>query len=144
MNNLCKALCIALLAVPMGAIAADEKGCDSVNWGKDVLDKFPNAEKACHGVTMKNDNVYAHYVAEIVAADAESVTVNLIDKSDKAIAEIKFVPRAEQAIKVGGKDTKFKDLKKGTKMDLWIQHNRWGLYSDPDSTPMQILSRRDL
>lgn len=144
MNTFCRALCAALLVMPVSAMAADEHGCDSVNWGEEVLSKFPNAEKACHGVTMKNDAVYAHYVAEIVAASKESVTVNLIDKSDKAIAEIKFVPRAEQKITIGGKETKYQDLKKGTKLDLWVQHNRWGLYSDPDSTPMEILSRRDL
>ena len=73
-----RALCLTLLALPVGAMASDEKGCDSVNWGEEVLAKFPNAEKACHGVIMKNDAVYAHYVAEIVASDSESVTVHLI------------------------------------------------------------------
>jgi hypothetical protein len=77
-----RALCLALLALPVGAMASDEKGCDSVNWGEEVLAKFPNAEKACHGVMMKNDAVYAHYVAEIVASDSESVTVHLIDKHE--------------------------------------------------------------
>ena len=25
---------------------AEDMGCDSVNWGKEVLDKFPNARRA--------------------------------------------------------------------------------------------------
>ena len=80
-NLLGKALCVAMLAVPFTAMAADDdKGCDSVNWGEEVLTKFPNAQKGCHDV-MKTENgeVYAHYVAEVVKADAESVTVNLIE-----------------------------------------------------------------
>ena len=142
MKIFCSALCVALLAVPVSTMAED-MGCDSVNWGKEVLDKFPNAQKGCHGVTMKNGEAYAHYVAEVVAANAESVTVNMLDRDNKPAVEIKFVPKMEK-VKVAGKETHYKDLKKGTKLDLYIQHKRWGLYSDPDSTPMTILSRRDL
>jgi hypothetical protein len=143
-NNLCKVLCVALLAVPAGAMAADEMGCDSVNWGQEVLAKFPNAQKGCQGVTMKNGEAYAHYIAEIVKTDGDTVTVHLLDKEKKGLSEVQFVPNANQKITVNGKETRYQDLKKGTKLDLYIQHSRWGLYSDPDSTPMQILSRRDL
>ena len=144
MNHFSRVLCVALLAVPAIGIAKDDMGCDSVNWGEEVLAKFPNAAKACHGVTMKNGEAYAHYVAKVVARDSESVTVNLIDKDGKAISEIKFMPNPEQNIKIDGKDKKYLDLDKGQKLDLYIQHSRWGLYSDPDSTPMKILSRKDL
>jgi hypothetical protein len=144
MKILSRTLCVALLALPLVGVAKEEIGCDSVNWGEEVLAKFPNAEKACHGVTMKNDEAYAHYVAKVVAKDSESVTVHLIDKDDKAISEIKFVPNPAQNIKINGKDTKYQDLEKGTKLDLYIQHTRWGLYSDPASSPMKILSRKDL
>ena len=53
---------------------------------------------------MKNGEAYAHYVAEVVAADAESVTVNMIDRDNKPITEIKFVPKM-QKVKVAGKET---------------------------------------
>lgn len=145
-NLLGSALCVAMLAVPYGAKAAeDAKGCDSVNWGEEVLTKFPNAQKGCHGVIKKeNGEVYAHYVAEVVQADAKSVTVKLLDRSNKPISEVKFEPNEVKTVKVGGKQTDYSKLQKGTKLDLWIQHNRWGLYSDPASTPMKIVSRRDL
>jgi hypothetical protein len=141
-----KALCVAMLAVPVVAMSAeDSKGCDSVNWGEEVLTKFPNAQKGCHGVMKKeNGEVYAHYVAEVVQADANSVTVNLLDRSNKPISEVRFEPNEVKTVKVGGKQTDYSKLTKGTKLDLWIQHNRWGLYSDPASTPMKIVSRRDL
>jgi hypothetical protein len=144
MKILCRALCVALIAVPMYASAADEIGCDAVNWGEEVLAKFPNAEKACHDVTTKNGAAYAHYVAEVVAASSESVTVHLLDKKGKGISEVKFVPAADQKVKLAGKETKYADLEKGTKLDLYIEHSKWGLYASPDGSAMKILSRTDL
>ena len=145
-NFLGKALCVAMLAVPFTAMAADDtKGCDSVNWGEEVLTKFPNAQKGCHDVMKKeNGEVYAHYVAEVVKADADSVTVHMIDRSNKPFSEVVFVPNEVKTVKVGGKQTDYSKLEKGTKLNLYIQHNRWGLYADPASTPMKIVSRRDL
>ena len=144
MKTLYGALLVALIAMPMYASAKDDLGCDSVNWGKEVLAKFPNAEKACHGVTMKNGAAYAHYVAEVIKVGKESMTVHLIDRNGKAISEVEFVPPADQSVKSGGQASKFRDLDKGTTLDLYIEHNRWGLYSSPDSSPMEILSRKDL
>ena len=144
MKIVSRVLCVALIAMPLSAMAADAAGCDSVNWGQGVLAKFPNAQKACHGVTMKNGEAYAHYVAKVVANDKDAMTANLMDTDNKPIAEVKFVPNPDQKITIGGKSTKMQDIKKGDKLDLWIQHSRWGLYSDPDSSPMKILSRRDL
>ena len=143
MNKICKSVCIALLAVPAVAAAGDETGCDNVNFGEDVVAKFPNAAKACHGVTMRDGAAYVHYVAEVVAADKETVTVHLIGRDDKGLAKVKFAP-ARATINVDGKKTEFRHLKRGTRVDLWIEHNRWGLYADPASTPMNIISREDL
>jgi len=144
MNIISRALCLTVLFVPVVALAADDaKGCDSVNWGQEVLAKFPNAQKGCRGVMTKEGNVYAHYMAKVVSASADSVTVNMLDKDNKPFSEVTFVP-GRSDINVNGKPTKVKDLKKGTDIDFWIQHNRWGLYSDPGKTPMTVLSRRDL
>jgi hypothetical protein len=143
MKLVCKALCVALVAMPLAAVAED-KGCDSVNWGQEVLSKFPNAQKACQGVTMKNGEAYAKYTAKVVSNDKKSVTVHLLDRDQKAISEVKFVPNPNQKITIEGKGTNYMDLKKGQVLNLYIAHNRWGLYSDPDSTPMTIESRKDL
>lgn len=146
MKILCRALCVTLIAMPMYASAKDKDdlGCDTVNWGEEVLAEFPNAEKACHGVTMKNDKAYAHYVAEIVKATSEVVTVHLLDRNGKGISEVKFVPAPGQTVNVSGKATSYQDLEKGTKLDLYIEHSRWGLYSHPEAPQMKILSRTDL
>jgi hypothetical protein len=46
--------------------------------------------------------------------------------------------------KVEGKETKFTDLKKGTKLDLYIEHSQWGLFASPTGKRMTILSREPL
>ena len=91
----------------------------------------------------KEGNVYAHYMAKVVSASAESVTVNMLDRDNKPFSEVTFVP-GRSDIKVNGKPTKVQGPQERHRIDFWIQHNRWGLYSDPDSTPMTVLSRRDL
>jgi hypothetical protein len=144
MKSYWRVLCFSMLAMPALASAADRLGCDSVNFGEDVLAKFPNAKAACIGVMEKNGGIYAHYRADVVAVDKDAVTVHMLDHEGKAISKVKFVPSADQVASVEGKDTKFTDLKKGTKLDLYIEHSKWGLYASPDGKSLTILSRESL
>jgi hypothetical protein len=133
-----------MLAVPMLTTASDRKGCDLVNFSAEVLAKFPNAKKACLDVEEKDGGIYAHYRANVVAVDADAVTVHMINHEGKAVSKVRFVPAADQMAKVDGKDTKFTDLEKGMKLDLYIEHGKWGLYSAPDDKRMTILSQEPL
>ena len=144
MKSYSKACCVALLALPALALAADRPGCDMVNFGADVLAKFPNAKAACLDVKEKDGGIYAHYRADVIAVDKDSVTVHMLNSEGKALSKVKFVPTADALAKVEGKDTKFTDLKKGTKLDLYIEHSKWGLYASPDGKMMTILSREPL
>ncbi len=136
--------CFSMLAMPALASAGDRLGCDSVNFGEEVLAKFPNAKVACIDVKEENGGIYAHYRADVVAVDKDAVTVHLLDHEGKAISKVKFVPTADSVAKVEGKETKFTDLKKGTKLDLYIEHSQWGLYASPEGKRMTILSREPL
>ena len=144
MMSIKKTLCVLLLAMPALAVAAPGPGCEAVNLGADVLAKFPNATRACHDVKMKDGGIYMHYVAEVVATDKDTVTVNMVDTSGKALTKVKFAPAADQTAKLGGKDVKYTSLKKGTKLDFYIEHSKWGLYASPDGKRMTIISREDL
>ena len=79
-----------------------------------------------------------HYVGEVVATDKDAVTV------DKGIVRVKLAPAAGQTAKFEGKDTSYMSLKKGTKLDFYIEHSKWGLYATPDGQRMTIISREDL
>ncbi len=143
MKIILTAACLAVL-VTSGVAVAKDYGCDEVNWGADVLKVFPNASKGCHSVMMKNNQPYAKYVAEVQSASSTEVVLHMLDTKDKAYSKLVIAPKEGAHVAVDGKDTKVKDLKKGDRVSFYIPHDRWGLYADPDSTPINIVSRTDL
>jgi len=145
MKGIFRATFLAILIAPAIA-AAKEYGCDEVNWGEEVVKAFPNASKGCHSVMMKNDQPYAKYVAEVQSVNSKSkeVTLHLLDTKDKAISNIVIAPKEGAHVKIDGRDTQVSKLKKGDRVSFYIPHDRWGLYADPDSTPVNIVSREDL
>jgi len=143
MKGFVRAACLAVLVMPVLTVAQDY-GCDKVNWGQEVLKAFPNASKACHSVMMKNDQPYAKYVAEVQSVKAGEVTLHMLDTKDKGISKIVIAPKEGASVKIDGKDVPTSKLKKGDRVSFYIPHDRWGLYSDPNSTPITIVSREDL
>jgi Cu/Ag efflux protein CusF len=114
--------------------------------GEEVLKAFPNASKGCHSVMMKNNEAYAKYVAEVESVDknTKEVTLHMLDTKEKAFSKVVIAPKEGATVKIDGKDTPVAKLKKGDKVSFYIPHDRWGLYADPDSTPITIVSREDL
>lgn len=142
MKRISRAACLAVLLVPGLAVAADY-GCEYVVFGDEVLKEFPKAQDACRGVTTKNDKPYAKFVTEVVSANSEQVVVNFLDKKDKPVSKVTFATNPEARISVDGHPTHMKDLKRGTRSNFYIAHDRWGLYATPDSAPLTILSREE-
>jgi hypothetical protein len=125
-------------------VAADDLGCGSVNFGEEVLAQFPNAKAACRGVMKKGDTVYARYVAEVVSADKEAVTLILLGQDGKGVSKVTLAPTDADTVSMDGKDTKYSSLKKGDKIDMWVPHSRWGLYGKPGGPKMTIVSREQM
>lgn len=144
MKAVWRVVCFSMLVMPMLAVASDRKGCDMVNFSAEVLAKFPNAKKACLDVKEKDGGIYAHYRADVVAVESDGVTVKMIDHEGKAVSKVTFAPAPDQVAEVDGKDTKFTDLEKGMKLDLYIEHSKWGLYAKPDAKRLTILSQESL
>jgi hypothetical protein len=146
MNKLCGAVCAALLVMPAIAMAEESAmGCDSVNFSEEVLAAFPKIRDACQAVTMKDGKPYVKLKAKVVAKDKDTVTVQMMDRQNKPISEVKVAPGADDSAKVEGKEMKYKDLQKGQDLDVYLEHNRWGLYSSLDkSNMMKIVSRKEL
>lgn len=132
--------CALVLAVPALAHADSNYGCDSINFGAEVLEHMPNAKKLCRGIAEKNGTVYVHYVAQVESKTATNVTVKFLDKDDKAVSRVTFEPTADQTVMLEKKATKYTSLDKGQKLDFWIAQNKWGLFSSPDGKAMKILS----
>lgn len=146
MSKILGAVCVALLAIPAVSVAAEhtETGCDSVNFGQEVLDNFPKAKQACREVRLKNGEPYARFVAEIVGQSKGNVTVKFKDRDNKDVSEMVLTPPEGAKVKVLGESVKIRDLKRGQQLDFWVEHARWGLYPEEGSPPMKVVSRKDL
>ena len=142
MKGISRAACLAVLLVPGFTVAADY-GCDNVRFGDEVTKAFPNIKEACHGVTTKNNEPYAKFVAEVVSADSEQVVVNFLDAKDKPVSKITFATNPNATIKVDGQSTKLSKVPRGTRSNFYIAHDKWGLYSTPEDVPFTILKREE-
>lgn len=136
------ALPLVLLAIPAAAMAGDPP-CKSVNFGSAVLTAYPNAMKGCHAVKVKDNVVYALYVAEVKKASADEVVVVFKDYEGKDMTKIVFAP-GDATAKIDGKTIEFAKMDEGTKLDFYIPQDRWGLYAYPGSPEMKVISREDL
>lgn len=134
----------ALLAMPAVAVAADDNGCQNVNFGADVLAEFPNAVRACRGVMEKDGTVYARYVAKVVDTSKGNLTVVFEDKDGKGVAKAVFAPTDDADVSMGGKATKYSSLKKGDVIDMWVPHSRFGLYGIPGGPKLTVVSKETL
>ena len=81
MKCLTAAACIAMLAVPALGSAQAGRGCDAVNVGPQVLAAFPRAKDACQGVLTKDNEPFMKFTADVVSANADTVTVNFLDRN---------------------------------------------------------------
>ena len=139
MRIACITACVIALASPAVASAGAAHGCGDVNFSAEVLEKMPNAQKLCRGVKELNGGIYVHYMASVVSTTDKTVTVDFKDKDNKAVSRVEFEPAADQTVKMGKKDVKYTSLSKGTQLDFWIEHNKWGLYASPDGKAMTIV-----
>ena len=89
---------LALTAPGLATAADPNYGCDSVNFGPEVLEKIPNAKKLCRGITEKNDGVYVHYIAEVESKSASAVTIKFLDKDNKGVSRVTFEPMSDQIV----------------------------------------------
>ncbi len=146
MKSITKIACIAMLVVPAvsGAQTPSRSGCESVNFGTDVTTAFPRIRDACQSVMMKGDQPFAKFTAEVVSANAEQATVHFLDRNNKPLSEVVFAVKPDARIDVNGRSTQVSRLERGTRVSFYIAHNRWGLFANPDSTPLTIISRKDL
>jgi uncharacterized protein (DUF58 family) len=134
-----------MLALPAIASAQATQSCEAVNFGPQVLAAFPKIADACQGLLTKNGEPFARFTAEVQAANADTVTVNFLDRNNKPVSRVVFaVNNPDARISVSGTQTRITRLQRGTRVTFFIHHNRWGLFADPDSAPLTILSREDI
>jgi len=138
------AVCVAMLAVPAIASADDVTACNEVNYGEDVLAKFPNIKEACQKVMEKDGGIYVKFSGEIVAVGKDELTVRIKDRKGKALSEMVMGFAPDQTINARGVETRFADLEKGDELNFYVERARWGLFSQPGSSSITVKERKAL
>ena len=143
MNSLTRAIAIALLAVPGLAIGGD-KSCKDINFSQEVLDHYPNAISGCHGAREKDGVTYVNYKAEVVEVTDDNVRVYFKDTDGDTVSEVVFAPDEEATAEIDDREYKYRDLKKGMILSLWIPESQLGLYNTPGGAHhMSVVSVKD-
>jgi LPXTG-motif cell wall-anchored protein len=68
---------LVLAMVPAVALAQQPAACQRVEFGADVLERFPNIRKACLDVITKGDQTYAVVRANLLRVTARRMTVRV-------------------------------------------------------------------
>jgi len=146
MNKLIGAVCAAVLVAPGLALAKDDMGCNDVNWGDEVLAQLPRVADACQQVKIKGEGIYARFAGEVVSTDtkAGTLTLHMKDRDNKDVSELVVKPPPGLTFESEGKTHKFSEAKRGDKLDIWIEHGKWGIYTDMNSPSLVVLSRKAL
>jgi hypothetical protein len=138
------AVCVGMLAMPAMASADDITACNQVNFGEDVLAKFPNIKEACQKVMEKDGGVYVKFTGEVIAVGKDELTVQIKDRNGKGVSEMVMGFAPDQTINARGVETRFADLKKGDELHFYVERARWGLFSQPGSSSITVKERKAL
>jgi hypothetical protein len=138
------AVCVAMLAAPVVAVADDVTACNEVNYGEDVLAKFPNIKEACQKVMEKDGGIYIKFSGEIVSVGKDELTVRIKDRNGKNLSEMVMGFTPDQTINARGVETRFADLEKGDELNFYVERARWGLFSKPGSSSITVKDRKAL
>ena len=73
-----------------------------------------------------------------------------MDRDGKEISRVKFAPPEDGSVLVrsgtapDGIKTAYSKLQKGSVIDFYVPHDRWGLYGAPGGGEMRMISREAL
>jgi uncharacterized protein (DUF58 family) len=110
-----------------------------------VGDGWPRFGVDIFRVLSTHHAINRKFTAEVQSANADTVTVNFLDRNNKPVSRVVFaVNNPDALISASGTQTRVSRLQRGTRVTFYIHHNRWGLFADPDSAPLTILSREDI
>lgn len=138
MSPLLKLVAVALAAAPLTALAAEgasenaELSCiKHVVYSKAFLERFPRAGAACREVKMKDGKKWIRFDAEVKHVKGHEVTADFIDKYEHPVATLTFRAAKDARLMVDGKTTKYTELVKGDKLEVWMPEGRIGFYAEP-------------
>ena len=136
-------VCGAAAAPLLSAAQEPEKlSCiKDVVYSQQFLAKYPRAPAGCREVELRDGQKWIRFEARVVKVDGNQMTADFIDNHDQTIATLTFQAGPNAMVQVDGRDTKYKNLKSGDDLTLWVPESRFGFYSNPKpSTQLTLIN----
>ncbi len=108
--------------------------CSELHFSQAFLDKYPKAPMACQEGRVYKGDRYAKFTGKVYLNSADRTTITIQDKDGNDVTTLSIKPGPDSAVKINGKDVKFKDLQKGETMTFWISEKRLGAQALPAPT----------
>ena len=113
---------LALSLACSAASAAEPTGCDQIEWPQAVLDRYPDADKACQAVIVQNGVRYVKFTARFVRIDNDGNVFVKVRLPDGTTAPRAF--KAPHYLDVQSQTNRsaydFRELEKGEILDVFI------------------------
>lgn len=118
---------LVLAMVPAVALAQQPAACQRVEFGADVLERFPNIRKACLDVITKGDQTYAVVRANLLRVTARRMTVRvqLPDGTQTEPMGINFSSSAR--VNIDGRMVPVGELATGQTISAYVNVNDPGI-----------------
>jgi hypothetical protein len=108
--------------------------CSELHFSKAFLDRYPKAPQACQEARVYKGQKFAKFTAKVYLNSADRTTVTLVDASGNDVDTFSIKPGPDSAVKINGKEVKFKDLQKGETISFWISEKRMSAQELPGAT----------
>lgn len=132
----------AFLLLTNEATLARSPGCGAMEFSQTVLEKFPNAPRACLDVVTRNGEPYGVFKASIVRVSDMGNEIDLRFKlPDGSLSDTRHLETSpDLRVMVGNKPTKVNNLVVGDELTAYVKVNAPVLALAPaeESTPLQF------
>jgi outer membrane protein OmpA-like peptidoglycan-associated protein len=157
MKTINRNLALAMAMVGMtasGSILAEEtfpvardraESCDSMKWHKDMATQYPRVIAACQEVVTAEDGTkWARFGSKFDRVDNDG-TLNfaISGANDRNIQDVTLTPGVNQVAYIDGRETEFKDLRKGQTLNLYMPEGSAGFATEVGGEPNKVASIRN-
>ena len=108
--------------------------CSDLRWNTEFLAKYPKAPAACLEARVYKGKRYAKFMGKVYIQDPQYLTVTFLNVAGDPLNTFTYKPpSADAVVYVNGKATKYKDIRVGDKLTVWVSEDRFAVYGTPGS-----------
>jgi hypothetical protein len=139
MNTCVKLIGFLFVAIPIVASAQNTErrlSCvKDITYSKEFLSKFPDAGAACIEAKTANGKKWIRFNAEVKKKEGDHLTVEFLDKEEKAVTTMIFAFDPNATIMMEDKSVKAASAaEEGDKIMVWVPETRFDLYAKPGAS----------